>query len=255
MPDPQFFYQSPTHEEALARLHFLVEQHRRLGLLMGPDGSGKSFLLEVFAEPASPRRAARRPRSACSAIEPAELLWQVAVEFGLNPEPAPIRRPPCGGWLSDRLLEYRYQQTRHGDPCWTMPTRPAARCWPRSHASGAARSLAASRGLTLVLAGRQERMGRIGDRLLGLADLRIDIQPWGQADTENYLKASLAQAGCQAAVFAEPAVGPAAGAFQGIPRRSTSWPIWPYWPARARTCRRSARTWSNRPITSWAWRE
>jgi type II secretory pathway predicted ATPase ExeA len=48
--DPRFFYRSPTHEEALSRLHFLVEQRRRVGLLMGPAGSGKSLLLEVFAE-------------------------------------------------------------------------------------------------------------------------------------------------------------------------------------------------------------
>ena len=47
--DPQAFYQSPTHEEALARLHFLVEQRRRLGLLLGPEGSGKSLLLELLA--------------------------------------------------------------------------------------------------------------------------------------------------------------------------------------------------------------
>ena len=47
--DPRFFYQSPTHEEALARLHFLVEQNRRLGVLLGEPGSGKSLLLEVFA--------------------------------------------------------------------------------------------------------------------------------------------------------------------------------------------------------------
>jgi len=46
--DPKSFYQSPTHEEALARLHFLVEHGRRLGLLTGPSGSGKSLLLEVF---------------------------------------------------------------------------------------------------------------------------------------------------------------------------------------------------------------
>ena len=63
--DPHCFYQSPTHEEALARLHFLVEQHRRLGLLLGPDGSGKSLLLEVFAAQSAPRRATRRPRSIC----------------------------------------------------------------------------------------------------------------------------------------------------------------------------------------------
>ena len=48
--DPQSFCQSPTHEEALARLHFLVDHHRRLGLLMGPPGSGKSLMLEFFAD-------------------------------------------------------------------------------------------------------------------------------------------------------------------------------------------------------------
>src|SRR5580704_10635030 len=47
--DLQGFYQSPTHEEALARLHFLVEQRRRLGLLLGRAGSGKSLLLELLA--------------------------------------------------------------------------------------------------------------------------------------------------------------------------------------------------------------
>ena len=84
--DPRLFYQSPTHDEALARLHFLVEQHRRVGLLLGPDGSGKSFLLEVFAEQL---RRSGRPAAKVSllAIEPAELLWLVALELGLNPEP------------------------------------------------------------------------------------------------------------------------------------------------------------------------
>ena len=73
--NPQRFYQSPTHEEALARLHFLVEEHRRLGLLLGPGGSGKSFLLEVFA--AQLRRGGRRrPRWIC---------W-------------PSSRRKCSGW-------------------------------------------------------------------------------------------------------------------------------------------------------------
>ena len=47
--DPRFFHPSPTHEEALARLHFLVDDGRRLGLLSGSRGSGKSLLLQVFA--------------------------------------------------------------------------------------------------------------------------------------------------------------------------------------------------------------
>ena len=33
--DPKYFFPSPTHEEALARLHFLVENHRRLGIVLG----------------------------------------------------------------------------------------------------------------------------------------------------------------------------------------------------------------------------
>jgi len=47
--DPRMFFQSPTHDEALARLHFLVEERRRLGLLLGPPGTGKTLLFEVFA--------------------------------------------------------------------------------------------------------------------------------------------------------------------------------------------------------------
>ena len=52
------FYPSPMHEEALARLEFLVTDRRRLGLLLGAPGCGKSLVLEVFA-----RRFAAREHS------------------------------------------------------------------------------------------------------------------------------------------------------------------------------------------------
>ena len=48
LADPRYFYCSPTHDEALARLSFLVENHRRLGLLLGVPGNGKTLLLNVF---------------------------------------------------------------------------------------------------------------------------------------------------------------------------------------------------------------
>ena len=48
LADPRYFYCSPTHDEALARLQFLVRNHRRLGLLLGTPGSGKTLLLGVF---------------------------------------------------------------------------------------------------------------------------------------------------------------------------------------------------------------
>ena len=54
------FYSSPMHEEALARLEFLVADRRRLGLLLGAPGCGKSLVLEVFA------RRLRREGAQCS---------------------------------------------------------------------------------------------------------------------------------------------------------------------------------------------
>ena len=84
--DPKYFFPSPTHEEALARLHFLVENHRRLGLLFGASGFGKSLLLEVFAEQL------RRSGQAVAklnlvGLDSMEMLWQLAVGLGLNPVP------------------------------------------------------------------------------------------------------------------------------------------------------------------------
>jgi type II secretory pathway predicted ATPase ExeA len=213
--NPNFYYQSPTHEEALARLHFLVEQRRRLGLLMGPDGSGKSFLLEIFAEQL---RRSGRPTAKVNllAIEPGEMLWLLALQLGLNPDPT---NSLAVLWrlVTDRLLEYRIQQIetvillddadQASRQVLTHVVR-LAQCDPSPESR-----------LTLVLAGQQEQMGRIGDRLLALADLRIDIEPWAQADTDNYLKASLAQAGCDAPVFAEPALVRLQELSHGIPRR------------------------------------
>ena len=40
--DPRFYHEGPTQEEAIARLHFLVDGGRPLGLLLGSTGCGKN---------------------------------------------------------------------------------------------------------------------------------------------------------------------------------------------------------------------
>ena len=213
--DRQFFYQSPTHEEALARLHFLVEQRRRLGLLMGPDGSGKSFVIEVFT---AQLRRRGRPVAKVNllGIEPAEMLWLVALELGMNPAPT-ASMAALWRLVTDRLLEYRYQQL--DTAILFDDADQASRAVLSQVLRLAQHDCAPEARLTLVLAGQQTQMARVGDRLLGLTELRIDIEPWEQADTANYLKASLAQAGCQSAVFAEPALARLQELSHGIPRR------------------------------------
>jgi type II secretory pathway predicted ATPase ExeA len=213
--DPRFFHQSPTHDEALARLHFLVEQRRRLGLLMGGSGSGKSLLLEVFA--GQLRRGGQVAANVnLLGVQPAELLHLLAAALQLNLPPS---EPVAAVWraVSDRLAEYRFEQIptvillddadRAGRPVLEQVARLAQH------------DLSPESRLTIVLAGHRERMGRLGDRLLELAELRIDVEPWEPLDTEDYLKSSLAQAGRQSPVFAEPAVARLHQLAGGVPRR------------------------------------
>ncbi|HOK07083.1 MAG TPA: AAA family ATPase [Syntrophales bacterium] len=48
VPDPDFMYYSPEHEEALARLMYAVDRMKGAALLTGEVGSGKTTLSRVF---------------------------------------------------------------------------------------------------------------------------------------------------------------------------------------------------------------
>lgn len=213
--DRRFFYEGPTQEEALARLEFLVEEHRRLGLLIGPAGSGKSLLLEVFAERMR-RRGLPVARIALSGIEPREFLWLVAAGFGVN---ADVGLPLYSLWrlASDRLAEFRYQ-----DQGSAVLLDDADQASPEVLDQVARLAEIENRSrsrLAIVLAGREERLGKLGQRLLELAELRIDVQSWNAADTREFLDTALAEAGRSDPAFAPPAVSRLHELTGGVPRR------------------------------------
>jgi type II secretory pathway predicted ATPase ExeA len=213
--DPKFFYQSPTHEEALARLHFLSDQQRRLGLLVGPAGSGKSMLLEVFAQQL---QRTGRPVAKLSllGVEPAEMLWLLAAGWGLSLNPT---QSLAALWraVTDRLTEFRYQRLAamallddadQADPQVLQHVTRLARFDPSPETR-----------LTLVLAGHNERIAKLGEPLRELVDLRIEVEPWEAADTKEFLDERLAQAGGRSPVFADEAVARLHELSHGIPRR------------------------------------
>jgi general secretion pathway protein A len=213
--DARNFFESSTHEEALARLHFLVEQHRRLGLLMGDFGCGKTMLLEVFA------RAIRRRGHPAALVElvglqGSDMLAELAIQFGLAPDRGATA---ASLWrsLGDRIVEYRYQLL---DTVVLLDDADQASQEVLAQITRLAQlDRSAESRLTLVLAGRQERMNRVGRGLLELADLRIDVEPWEPADTARYVKHSLEQAGCQTEVFTASAIERLHQIAQGVPRR------------------------------------
>ncbi|HOH72461.1 MAG TPA: hypothetical protein PLS43_02400, partial [Syntrophales bacterium] len=50
VPDPDFMYYSPEHEEALVRLLYAVKRMKGAALLTGEIGSGKTTLSRVFIQ-------------------------------------------------------------------------------------------------------------------------------------------------------------------------------------------------------------
>jgi len=48
--DPKFFFEGASQRESLARLRYLLAHRRRLGLVLGATGLGKSLLTSVFAQ-------------------------------------------------------------------------------------------------------------------------------------------------------------------------------------------------------------
>ena len=213
--DPSKFYESPTHEEGLARLDFLVREHRRLGLILGPAGSGKSFVLEVFA---NRLRGEGNPTATVNAfgVEPAEFLGQVAVGLGLNPG-AGLATAELWRLLNDRIAEFRYQRMD------TVLLVDDADCASRDVLVQLTRLAKSDPGpdslLTMVLAGQPGRIGRLGPGLLELVELRIDLEPWEPTDTVRFIEAALQKAGRTTPVFAKPAVEKLHQLAQGVPRR------------------------------------
>lgn len=214
--DPTLFYEGSGQRESLARLRFLVGQGRRLGLVLGEPGLGKSLLLEVFA------RECRQPGRAVAQVDllgmsSREFAWQLGVELQ-----APVRVEDdlvrLFRQLTDRINENQLQQVptvllldnadQAGPDLLTHLLRLA-----NFHA-------AAGEGwLTLVLAANRARANRLGEGLLELVDLRIDLQPWDELDTTGYLQLALVEAGCERPLFEDQALSEMHRLAGGVPRR------------------------------------
>jgi general secretion pathway protein A len=214
--DPRYFFQSLTHEEALARLQFLIDGHHRAGLLLGDAGSGKSLVLEVLAGELV-RLGFAVAKFSLVGLDRSEFLARLAGCWGLNPQPGDNA---CELWriLLDNIAAQHIEKNNS-----VVLLDDVDEATPEVLAQVlrlAQTDVATNPAATLILAARRARVTQLGERLLELADLRVDILPWNADDTQHYLEHGLARAGRHATTFTPEAVALLAELSQGVPRNA-----------------------------------
>ena len=209
------FFASQQHDEAMARMLFLVEETRRCGIIVGPSGTGKTYLLKLLQQ-RSDRLGRLTVRCEATGIEGEEFVGQIAVGCNAAMDShatsariwsglkarfaalAVIRQPMV--ILIDHFdqVEFRCQQA-----VWRL------------------NQLADAVGLklTVVLATRDRTFPAV---LQDLVELRIDIAPWSAAETSRFITTAVEHAGCREILFADDAIRAIHEATNGVPARVVS---------------------------------
>lgn len=200
--DESRFRGNPVHEEALARLLYLVEQRRRCGLLSGPAGTGKSLLLDMLA--AAARRMQRQVvRVDLHGLDGSDMLWQLAAELGLAPGHSDS---PLALWrkIEDHLKGLQLARI-HTVLIFDSLDRVLSACTPMLQ-----RLLHLDDGpscwMTTIVSTRPIGHSAFSDQLSELADLRIELSAMNQQQTCLYVQQAVRSAGANRELFAADAL-------------------------------------------------
>lgn len=212
--DTDAFYPSRTHDEALARMAFLVEQGRRIGTLSGPAGAGKSYVLGLFARQMQ-RRGARAALLSVSGVPAAGIAWELADRLGVSGE---------GGAddprLWRRLREHLQENT--SQRIYTLVLFDDADC-EDSACEATLQRLAqldtARRSDFTLIAAVGACNGPLGDWLADATDLWVPLQPLDFEETAGYVAHRWNHAGGHQHPFHDAALRRLHQLCGGIPRR------------------------------------
>ncbi|MEM7313880.1 MAG: AAA family ATPase [Planctomycetota bacterium] len=209
------FFQSESQQEALARVEYLVGANRRLGLLVGAEGVGKTTTME-FAWRRAHRSGSPTVYLNLLGLDEQEFVLTLAEKLGT---PMNATAPPVQAWrrIFDSMASNRYQNRK------TLILLDDAHEADSDVLSAVARMVqwkpSENSGVTTILSTANERHELIGQRLLELCDLAIEVTPWEHADTESFLRGSLEAAGSAESVFDADAIDTIQEISRGVPRR------------------------------------
>ncbi len=213
--DPKFFHQGLTQDEALARLHFLVDEHRSVGLLLGESGSGKSTILESFARQL-PKHGVQLVYTSLAGLDLHDFLWSAGGQLGVETLPTADRFSLTRA-LTDHIVANRYQQLA---TVLLLDDVDQADLEVLGEIARLAQiNVDRDARITVVLSGQPGRVVHAGPRLLDLVELRIDLDGWEADETAAFVKQALSAAGRSTPIFSEAALSRLHDKTGGVPRR------------------------------------
>lgn len=213
--EARYYFAAPTHDEALARLDYLVASRRRLGLLTGGSGMGKSMLLDVLHRELA-RRRAEVARFSLLGADADELLWTIAAAWGACPERC---HSTAQQWrrLADRVSALGYEN-RHA-VALADDVQGASRDALIALARMMRLGESAGWPVCVVLAGCEPSASRLHTTLAEPIELRVALEPWDLETTSAYIEQALARAGRAQRAFSREAIERLHELSGGVPRR------------------------------------
>jgi len=210
---PATFHATAAHDEALARLEWLVGQRQRCGLVVAEPGLGKSHLAVAAA------RRLGGLGAEVALLSLAGLPEGEWIELLLDrlPLDAASRSEAVRPWLKleNRLRENTLLGRVSVLVCDDIDRGPA------DARDGLARLVAAAEprfGTTVVVAtATPVGLARVPDAIRQRAAVRIDLPRWSDADVADYLAAGLARAGAAAELFSPAAAATIRRFAEGVP--------------------------------------
>ena len=207
------YFPSEAHEEALARMLFLVEEQDRCGLLTGAAGTGKSTVL-IRLHQQLRRSGWKSRRIDLAGVDHAALLHRLAAELGANPA---SDADPHDLW--DQLELILAAAARVQQP-WVLLFDHADRLRP-----GALSLLEQllhtpySRGVVMLFASRHEGKTPLLKALSEHTSLRIELPALSVAETQWYVEYALDRGLVSTTDFTRDAVQLLARITNGVPRQ------------------------------------
>ena len=213
-PSTKWFHESPVHDEALARLFYLIEQRRGFGLLSGSSGTCKTLTLRYLE--GQIRRSQRRVASVDTlGMDGLELLWQLSVSLGLTPRKGESR---WNLWrrLADHLRTLQLARVQtvflfdHFERADTTCHSMIERLFSAANNTGTL--------TTFIASVRSSDVANLSGFLSDLSDLRVELTNLQISETETFVRSQLSRAGCPYEAYSNNAVIRIHSHSRGVPR-------------------------------------